>query len=308
MKKVVSLLFFILVINTLSAQSRNPQYEAYIEKYAEYAVQCQNEHHIPASITLAQGILESAAGESSLAKECNNHFGIKCGNDWYGRSTRKDDDRPNECFRCYKSVKESYDDHAAFLKRQRYAFLYDYKITDYKSWANGLKQAGYATDPKYPQKLITIIETYKLYEFDSQGSQKTGGAEKREEKKKKDESLKEENLFGYVETINNGVRCYKLLTDDSFEKISKATGISVKRLLYYNDLPEETELYRDDYVYLAKKRNKTQKHTPIYKVRSGDSMHSIAQEFGITLKALYKLNGLEYGTPAKVGMKLKLHK
>lgn len=309
MKKTLSLvLTSFFIISSLNAQSRNPKYEAYIEKYSEFAIQCQNEHHIPASITLAQGILESGAGESSLAKECNNHFGIKCGSEWYGRSTRKDDDRPNECFRCYKSVKESYNDHAAFLKRQRYAFLYDYKITDYKSWAHGLKQAGYATDPKYPQKLINIIETYNLYEFDTQGSKKTGGEAKREKQIKKDSNLAEDQLFGYVEIINNGVRCYKLITDDSFKNISKATGISIKRLLYYNDLPSEVELYRDDYVYLAKKRATTKKRKPMHKVSAGESMHSIAQEYGITLKALYKLNDLEYGTPAKVGMKLKLHK
>ena len=308
MKKALLSLLFILVINALSAQSRNPKYDAYIEKYSNFAVECQNEHHIPASITLAQGILESGAGESSLAKDCNNHFGIKCGSDWYGRSTRRDDDRPNECFRCYKSVKESYDDHAKFLKRQRYAFLFDYKITDYKSWAHGLKQAGYATDPKYPQKLINIIETYKLYEFDTQGKKKTGGEIKREEKIKEDPNLAEDKLFGYVEIVNNGVRCYKLLTDDTFKNISKATDISVKRLLYYNDLPEDTYLYHGDYVYLTKKRATTKKRTPSHKVRAGESMHSISQEYGITLKALYKLNNLEYGTPAKVGMKLKLHK
>ena len=108
--------------------------------------------------------------------------------------------------------------------------------------------------------------------------------------------------------MNNGVRCYKLITDDSFRNISKATGISVKRLLYYNDLPSEVDLYRDDYVYLTKKRATTKKRLPMHKVSAGESMHSIAQEYGITLKALYKLNDLEYGTPAKVGMKLKLHK
>ena len=158
------------------------------------------------------------------------------------------------------------------------------------------------------QKLINIIETYKLYEFDTQGSKKTGGEIKRKEKQKADPTLAETNLFGYVEIVNNGVRCYKLLTDDSFSNISKATGISVKRLLYYNDLPEEVDLYRDDYVYLTKKRATTKKRTPIHKVRAGESMHSISQEYGITLKALYRLNDLEYGTPAKVGMKLKLHK
>ena len=111
-----------------------------------------------------------------------------------------------------------------------------------------------------------------------------------------------------MEIINKGVRCYKLLADDSFKNISKATGISVKRLLYYNDLPKEINLYRDDYVYLTKKRATTKKRTPTHTVRAGESMHSISQEYGITLKALYKLNNLEYGTTAKVGMKLKLHK
>lgn len=294
-----ALMFFSIITN---AQTKNPKYEEYILKYSDLAVECQKEHGIPASITMAQGILESAAGESKLAKECNNHFGIKCGNSWYGKSMRKNDDAIGECFRCYRTVKDSYEDHADFLKKQRYSFLYDYPVTDYKSWAHGLKRAGYATDPKYPQKLIQIIEDYQLYDL---------GSDAKSQHKQNIQSLKPEDnnqLFGYDETKNNGVKCYKLRSDDTFKNISKETGITVAELLYFNDLPQAIPLFRDDYIYLAPKKNHTKKDVPTYTVRAGDSMHSISQEYGIKLKSLYKLNGIKYGTPAKVGQKLKLHK
>ncbi|MGM9795465.1 MAG: glucosaminidase domain-containing protein [Candidatus Aphodosoma sp.] len=314
MKKTI-IIFSILFSTTLIfAQNRNAKYDSYIEKYAKLAVQSQTKHRIPASITLAQGLLESGAGESRLAKECNNHFGIKCGGSWYGKSMRMNDDALNECFRCYNNPKDSYDDHAEFLKKTRYSFLFDYKINDYKSWAKGLKKAGYATDPNYPTKLINIIETYKLYEYDEGGKLLT------EVKQSDDNTTKEftdnieeingenDQLFGYQEIKNNGVRCYKLMNDDSYQHIAKVTGISLKMLLYYNDLPKECPLYKDDYVYLAPKKRNAAKKTPKYTVKAGDSMHSISQEYGIKLKSLYKINNIEYGTPAKVGQKLNLRK
>lgn len=302
MRKLTLALLLICCAAVSNAQTKNPKYEEYISKYADLAVECQKAHGIPASITLAQGILESSAGESSLAKECNNHFGIKCGNSWYGKSMHKDDDAIGECFRCYRNVKASYDDHADFLKKQRYSFLYDYPVTDYKSWAHGLKRAGYATDPKYPQKLIQIIELYSLYNYDSYGERHTTNPI---QNNKPEDNNK---LFGYEEVKNNGIRCYKLISDDSFKNIAKETGITVAELLYFNDLPKATPLFRDDYVYLAPKKTHTKKDVPAYTVRVGDSMHSIAQEYGIKLKSLYKLNGMKYGTPARVGQKLKLHK
>ncbi len=316
MRKISSLiLFLVTVITTLNAQQVNQKYLAYIEEFAKFAVETQEKYGIPASITLAQGLLESAAGQSELATECKNHFGIKCGSSWYGKSMKKDDDAVGECFRCYSSARESYRDHAEFLKRQRYAFLYDYPIEDYKSWARGLKIAGYATDPNYPTKLINLIELYDLNKY------VTGDGitdKKKEKKHKKDEEPEQtrlevkpgdkHELFGYVEIKNNRVRCLKLLNDDTFKNIAKNHNISLKKLLYYNDLPRDVQLYRGDYVYLSPKRNSTAKNIPVYTVRAGDSMHSIAQEYGIKLKALYKLNNLEYGTEAKVGQKLKLHR
>lgn len=294
-RRISTLLIITLIITSLQAQSRNPRYEKYIKEYAELAVKCQKEYQIPASITLAQGILESNAGDSELAKKCNNHFGIKCGSSWYGRTIHKDDDTYGECFRCYNNAKASYDDHAKFLKRQRYAFLYDYPITDYASWAYGLKKAGYATDPKYPQKLINIIETYELYKYDKGVIPSSGKPEDNNQ------------LFGYELIKNNGVKCYKLMGDDTFKNISKETGLFVKELLYFNDLPKNTPLSRGEYVYLAPKKNKVSRKMPkTHVVQSGESMHSISQEYGIKLKALYKRNKIKYGTPAEVDQILKL--
>ena len=224
------------------------------------------------------------------------------------------DDALNECFRCYNNPKDSYEDHAEFLKKPRYSFLFDYKINDYKSWAKGLKKAGYATDPNYPTKLINIIETYKLYEYDEGGkllsevNQSEDNTSKEFTDKIEEINGENDQLFGYQEIKNNGVRCYKLMNDDSYQHIAKVTGISLKMLLYYNDLPKECPLYKDDYVYLAPKKRNAAKKTPKYTVKAGDSMHSISQEYGIKLKSLYKINNIEYGTPAKVGQKLKLRK
>lgn len=307
MKRLSFIVVSVLCATVLWAQGKNPKYEAYIQKYADLAVASQKKHRIPASITLAQGILESAAGESKLATRCNNHFGIKCGDAWHGRKMRQNDDAIGECFRCYGSVKESYDDHAEFLKRQRYSFLYDYEITDYKAWAHGLKRAGYATDPKYPQKLIKIIEEYELHKYDK-GQKAKADEDGKEEKPDHLGDRPEENLFGYVEIRNNGVRCYQLLTDDTFKNIAKETGLSIPELLYYNDLPKKVDLHRGDFVYLQPKKNKVAKGAATYVVKAGDSMHSIAQEHGIKLKALYKINGIQYGTPAETGKKLRLRK
>lgn len=295
MKKSSLIIATLFVIISLHAQSRNPQYEEYIKEYAELAMKCQKEYQIPASITLAQGLLESNAGNSDLAKKCNNHFGIKCGNSWYGRTMHKNDDTYGECFRCYSSAKASYDDHAKFLKRERYAFLYDYAITDYTSWAYGLKRAGYATDPQYPQKLIKIIETYHLYNYDR-------GFDPNKEK-----PYDNNQLFGYEVIKNNGVKCYKLMGNDTYKNISKESGLIIRELLYYNDLPYAVPLSRDEYVYLAPKKNKVSKKMPAtHVVQPGESMHSISQQYGIKLKAIYKLNKLTYGTPVEVDQVLKL--
>lgn len=166
MKKILSITAFILVASATFAQV--PQIEKYVTEWAPTAVREMYRSGVPASITLAQGILESRYGLSPLASEGNNHFGIKCHKDWTGKKQYHDDDEKGECFRVYDSAEESFRDHSDFLRyRDRYKFLFEFETTDYKSWANGLKKAGYATDPGYPSKLIKYIEDYKLYEYDT---------------------------------------------------------------------------------------------------------------------------------------------
>ncbi len=296
MKKNLTLMLICFVTGTLSAQV-DANYQAYIEKYAELAVTEQKRHAIPASITMAQALLESSAGTSRLATLGNNHFGIKCGKDWTGDVVHHDDDQLGECFRKYKKPIESFEDHSLFLKRQRYAFLFQYEITDYKSWAYGLSRAGYATDPAYPEKLIKIIETYDLAKLDTQT--KTVEPE--------DDTPNYEQLWGYIEIENNGVRCVRVITKDKVSKVAKAFKMSEKRLLYYNDLmPNMDVLQAGDYVYLWFKKNRAHSRFETHTIEAGESMHSISQLYGIKLKKLYKLNNLEYGTPAEVGKVLKL--
>ena len=267
----------------------------------------QKQHKIPASITLAQGLLESGAGESKLAKQANNNFGIKCGGSWSGKKVYHDDDKKGECFRSYSKVEDSYDDHSDFLQRQRYSFLFDYDILDYKAWAHGLSKAGYATDPNYPKKLISIIETYELHKFDAQAAGREDLTIVPVEEIVETRNANEQ-LFGYVVIENNGRRCVRVVTSDNIRKVAKEMNISLKMLLYYNDMPRAMALQPGDYVYLQPKRNKAASEFKTHKVEAGESMHSISQDYGIKLKKLYKLNGMTYGAPAEVGMELKLSK
>ena len=305
-KGIIATALLVVTALTAAGQQRNAKYEAYIEKYSEIAIREQERYHIPASITMAQALLESAAGESKLAVKGKNHFGIKCGSSWYGRSMRMNDDAVGECFRVYSRVEESFEDHSEFLQKQRYSFLYDYEITDYKAWAHGLKRAGYATDPSYPQKLIRIIETYELYNLDREGGREHGRVLSRKEKEARKTNGRTDKLFGYVEMTNNGVRCVRLLEDDRMRNIAKEFGISQKMLLYYNDMYKDEPLYAGDYVYLWVKKGRADRQFEYHEVKAGESMHSIAQQYGVKMKRLYKLNGMEYGTPVSTGMILKL--
>lgn len=194
----------------------------YIKRFAPLAVIKMHEFKIPASITLAQGILESGNGRSVLASKSNNHFGIKCHKGWKGKKVLHDDDKKNDCFRKYKYVENSYNDHSEFLTgRKRYAFLFKYRTSDYKRWARGLKKAGYATDRKYPSKLISIIENYKLYEFDK--------VKKSDLKKYKREikKRKPKRVSGKTHTVKKGETLYS---------ISRKYNIVVKQLKKANNL------------------------------------------------------------------------
>jgi flagellum-specific peptidoglycan hydrolase FlgJ len=199
---------------------------AYIRKYASIAVKEMHEYKIPASITLAQGILESGNGRSVLALKSNNHFGIKCHTQWTGERVYHDDDEKGECFRKYQYPETSYNDHSLFLtQRKRYAFLFDYSIRDYKKWAYGLRKAGYATDKKYPVKLLKIISNYKLYEFDKV--------------KKKDFKYEKPNRK-YEDSKSIDRKYYQVKKGDTLYSISRKFGVSVDVLKKRNNLKDNT--------------------------------------------------------------------
>lgn len=303
-----TLLIFLAVITSgyTFSQQLNPRYLSYIETYSRLAVIEQERHQIPASITLAQALLESAAGQSELSKKGNNHFGIKCGGSWTGGTTFHDDDKKGECFRKYSAVLDSYEDHSQFLKRQRYAFLFDYKPTDYKSWAYGLRQAGYATDPNYPTKLIKLIEDYELHRFDQATTASLSGETAKREPSDQGGQPDAENNNDYIQIENNGVPCVRVKGDEQLKEVAKRNNRPASLLRYFNDMQSSTTLAAGDYIYLAPKKGRAAAGNYSHIISGGESMHSVSQQYGIKLKKLYKLNDMTYGTPAKVGMTLKL--
>lgn len=345
----------------LSAAAQTAQ-QNYIDKYAEAAVAEMYRSGVPASITLAQGLLESGSGLSEMAREGNNHFGIKCHNDWKGKTMYYDDDAKHECFRKYNSVAESYEDHSNFLRyKDRYKFLFDYETTDYKSWCYGLKTAGYATDPSYATKLIKIIEDYRLYEYDTvkveeikKGSGKVVlyPGKKDEEKKEtaKETSPKEEKTVSKESKGTKGspkaekkqagskmtkvtfaqseekipesplqmeqAEAYKpakgtfsfdisravlaknkvpfvyAMEGESYASIAEDYNLFLKEILRFNDLDAPEELLPGTVVFLQKKRSSTAKGLNMHIVESnGESLRSIAQRYGVTVKSLMKNNG-----------------
>lgn len=288
----LGLLLSLFAFLTVQGQSRNKQYEDYIKKYRDIAVEEMKRYHIPASITLAQGLLESGAGYGTLARKSNNHFGIKCGSDWRGKTVKHDDDARNECFRMYKDPKDSYRDHSKFLAgKQRYAFLFDLKITDYKGWARGLKKAGYATNPRYAHQLIDIIERYDLDKYDKKGGLK----------------WMKENPNPHEPYIANGLLYIIARQGDTWKNLSKEFDISKRKLRKYNDLYKGYELQEGDILYLEKKNRKAPKGMYVHVLRNGESMYSISQKYGIRLKRLYKMNKMDFGDAApKVGTILRI--
>ena len=218
---------------TRKLANKNPRLNketlAYIREYAPIAVNEMHQYKIPASITLAQGILESGKGKSQLALKSKNHFGIKCHRNWTGERVYHDDDEKGECFRKYKFVATSYNDHSLFLtQRGRYAFLFDYNIKNYKKWAYGLRKAGYATDRKYPSKLLKIIEDYQLYEFDNI------------KKSTYSKKFKEVNHRKSGKRSKSKRKHYEVEKGDTLYAISRKFSISVSDLKALNNLTDNT--------------------------------------------------------------------
>ena len=287
MKLFVRILILLLILTGINpelvkAQRKLSSYEAYISKYSDLAIEHQKKYKIPASITLSQGLLESGAGQSSLARQSNNHFGIKCHSDWRGGRVYHDDDLRGECFRKYDQVEDSYTDHSKFIAfRPRYSVLFDLDLKDYKGWAKGLQQCGYATDRAYANKLIKVIEDYELYRFDS-----NKGSRKQETPQQNKNASAE--LMPIYKT--HGLIYVIARANDSFESIAQNLGFKEKELRKYNEVPEEFPLQPGDIVYLEKKKKKADKPYYDHVVQIGESMHSISQHYGIRLKSLYKLN------------------
>ena len=301
---LLTLVVLILSVTHVSAQIKwNSAYQAYIDQYKDLAIEQMLKYNIPASITLSQGLLESGAGRSWLTKSSNNHFGIKC-HGWTGRRVFHDDDERGECFRAYDNPRQSFEDHSRFLATQsRYARLFNYSRTDYKSWARGLKQCGYATNPQYASKLIQIIELYNLNQYDK--------AKKFDQfmvKQSTEDGVAPDGYFHLIKAYNKN---YYVIArkGDSFQSLSKELCIGKRKLAKYNERSYKEELAAGDVIYLKKKRKKATKE---YKnrphiVQIGESMYLISQKYGIRLSSLYKKNHLSPDYQIKVGDKLRVY-
>ena len=287
--------------SSLSAQMKwNSAYQTYIDQYKDIAIEQMLKYHIPASITLAQGVFESGAGRSALTRKGNNHFGIKC-HGWTGRTPYHDDDAKGECFRAYNNAYESYEDHSKFLvSGQRYRNLFKLSVTDYKGWARGLKAAGYATNPRYADKLIEIIQLYKLDRYD-----KAKSYDKFIARHSRDHAS--DNKIHAIHTFN-GNYYIKVRKGDTFRSLADELGISYRKLAKYNERDKRDELVPGEIIYLAKKAKRAPKSYKgrLHYVRAGESMYSIAQLYNIRLKYLYKMNKLSPDYQLKVGDSLRL--
>lgn len=299
---LVLFLLFVLPFRLSAQGSTNRAYWAYIDKYKKIAVEQMQLYRIPASITMAQGLLESGAGRSKLATEAHNHFGIKCHSDWTGPYIVVDDDLRGEHFRKYKNDRESFIDHSKFLQKKRYERLFRLDIRDYKGWARGLKACGYATSPTYAESLIRIIEMYSLCQLDKM---KLRDLEQKDKIVAEAKSKNELPSFYDTHNVyaNNGNYFIVIEAGDNIESISEATGVSVKNLYRYNDLTPEYGLTVGDILYLKNKKKKGAKEFAgiPHKIEVGQSLYDVSQMYGIHLKNLYILNGLDADYVAKPG-------
>lgn len=284
----------------MMAQGSRAAYEEYFAKYHQLAQEQMQKYRIPASITLAQGVYESGAGKSYLATHANNHFGIKTPGGWTGPYVLRNDDMPNERFRKYNSVRESYEDHSLFLKKPRYASLFNLSINDYKGWARGLKACGYATNPNYANALISIIENYNLTQYD-RGNYKPSTHSK----------IEKQDAFYANHSVGRCNKNYYIIVQpgDNLDVIAKETGVSKRKLLRYNELPDNYLVGAGDIIWLKAKRNKADRSMrgQVYIVQEGESYYDIAQRYGMKLSAIYKLNKLSPDASPKQGDFLRLY-
>lgn len=310
MVKYLFIIFFIAIAKTAFAYDLGTAYD-YITRYKATALQNEKDYGIPATIILAQGILESGAGTSELTRASNNHFGIKAGPKWKGKVHLVwDDEAQKSKFRCYDSAAESFQDHARLLSTNScYSSLFNINIYDYRGWAFGLKKAGYATAPDYAQALIGIIDLYKLYEIN-------GGAKLRpgktviitryktvenpvfeedcllaDEEESEEQAMVAEAVTRFVVLIND-IHCTVLQPGETLSSISRKYNISAAKLLRFNEIGSEYQLKEGDIIFLDKKKKKYEGPQDIYVAKDGDTLYRVSQEFGIQLRRLAKLNNM----------------
>lgn len=323
-KAIVALFFTLSAFGISHSQTRQTR-EEYIDKYKAIAVAHMERYGIPASITMAQGILESDSGNSLLSRSSNNHFGIKCKKTWKGDRVYHDDDAKGECFRSYPSVEASYQDHAEFLDSSpRYDSLFAYPSTDYRSWARGLKAAGYATAPDYAQRLVKIIEDYHLYLLDQDEgtkrytSYKASGSETEawfeSHSTAASDELVDPNAFrvtinshcGYNVYRNNKTYYIIAKEGDTFRSLGAIFRISERTMRKFNDAGKGSTLAKGDIVYIERKKARWEGNALLHVVRHDETLHSLAQSYGIRERSLAKINSVRNGRDFRNGQTIKL--
>jgi len=331
--RLLLFIFSICIAGSSLAHTDGPKItrDQYILEWKDEAIYQMALHKIPASITLAQGILESGDGNSRLATEANNHFGIKCHSDWTGPKIFEDDDAKSECFRKYDDARSSYEDHSVFLQRKRYESLFEYKTDDYKAWARGLKACGYATNPKYPELLIKLIEEFELHTYDEEGmkyirkgtlpertnSAVTANTKPDKKDRTKDKSRSEKQDGSTRQEINLGCRTIAVSENrikyvtakagDTPEKIANDLGLNPWQIKKYNELENLNTTFKSgETVYVQPKRNRGAQAT--YTVQKGDNLAIISQKAGVKTKAIQKCNPTADWSNLKAGTTIRLRK
>lgn len=286
------------------SQNNQTAREDYIHKYYPLAISEMERSGIPASIILAQGCWESQNGNSILATDGNNHFGIKCKAEWTGKKIYHDDDARHECFRKYAHAEESYRDHSNFLMNSsRYSFLFQIDSKDYVGWARGLKQAGYATDPIYAERLIKIIEDFKLYLYDEYGENRQMASIKQpsnDRPKISSPSLGKTNLPAKIQ-FRNRLKTYVVGEGETYESITKSLKLKDWEISTYNDFARGRQLRTNEILYLEKKYKRADRSHRKYMAEDGDTMRFIAQRFGLRLKPLLRRNRMRAGDEPVTG-------
>ena len=321
MRNTFHIFVALIIVYNLSCHAQSSiDIQLYISQYKQIALEQEKQYGIPASIILAQGILESGAGKSTLTRNANNHFGVKAYGGWIGPIYLAwDDERQKSRFRKYSSAVESYRDHSLFLKNNsRYSSLFTQSVYDYRAWAIGLQKAGYATAENYAKALIGFIDVYKLYAINGGVKLRAGRTititqqistlqsvfDKEDilnESEKSEEEIEVANIVRKFVIDINGVRCTILYPGENLMSIVQKYDIQLSKLLDYNELSSPDDIKEGDIIYLEKKKKKYSGLQEIYRVRGDETLYDVSQQFGVQLASLAKMNGIDIFSKLRAG-------